>query len=58
MPEGSTNPYLQETRIVEEFLKGIEPKYNQAVARLVSGQVDADCVYVLSGFIALTCPLS
>lgn len=57
IPEGSTNTYLQEPRVVEEFLKGIEPKYNEAVARVTEASFDAGCIYVLSGFIAyvLTC---
>jgi hypothetical protein len=50
--EGSTNVYLREPRVVEEFLKGIEPKYNDAVARVVEDSFDSECIYVLSGFIA------
>ena len=52
MQDGSTNVYLREPRLVEEFLKGIEPKYNDAVARVVDDSFDAECIYVLSGFIA------
>jgi hypothetical protein len=57
IPEGSTNTYLQEPRVVEEFLKGIEPKYNEAVSKISTGSFDATGIYVLSGFIAyvLTC---
>jgi hypothetical protein len=28
--DGSTNPYLHEQRVIEEFLKGAEPKYESA----------------------------
>jgi hypothetical protein len=57
VPEGNTNTYLQEPRVIEEFLKGIEPKYNEAVARVTERSFDASCIYVLSGVIAyvLTC---
>ncbi|MBT8421466.1 MAG: DUF4238 domain-containing protein [Gammaproteobacteria bacterium] len=55
--EGSTNPYLQEPRIVEEFLRDIEPKYNAALEKLATDSVDPECVYVIAGFVAyvLTC---
>ncbi len=29
--DGSTNAYLKEDRAIEEFLKMIEPKYNEAL---------------------------
>jgi hypothetical protein len=32
--DGSTNSYLREERAVEEFLSGIEPRYNMALAKL------------------------
>lgn len=53
----STNSYLREDRLVEEFLKGIEPKYNMAVARIASGDINSECIYVIAGFVAyvLTC---
>lgn len=50
--EGSTNEYLQERRVVEEFLKGVEPRYNEAVARLTLPTFDHTALYSLSGFIA------
>ena len=57
VPEGSTNTYLQEPRVIEDFLKSIEPKYNDAVARVTERTFDTGCIHVLSGFIAyvLTC---
>lgn len=50
--EGSTNDYLTEPRAIEEFLKGVEPKYNQAVVRLREGKPTADDAYVIAGFAA------
>lgn len=50
--EGNTNPYLQEPRAIEEFLKTIEPLYNGAVDALRAGSIgDAD-IQVVSGFVA------
>ncbi len=55
--EGNTNPYLQPERIIEEFLKSIEPKYNSALASVESRAIDLDTIYVIAGFISyvLTC---
>jgi hypothetical protein len=55
--DGSTNAYLKDDRLIEEFLKTIEPKYNAAISRLASGTVDPECIYVIAGFAAyiVTC---
>ena len=55
--DGSTNSYLREDRAIEEFLKGIEPKYNPALAKLAADNIDPECVYAIAGFVAyvLTC---
>jgi len=50
--DGSTNAYLKEDRAIEEFLKTIEPEYNQALARLTENKIDEQCVYTISGFVA------
>lgn len=50
--DGSTNSYLAEERAVEEFLKDIEPKYNEVLARIAAGDIDAECIYVVAGFTA------
>lgn len=50
--ENSTNAYLREDRIVEEFLKTIEPKYNSAISELQGSNISADCIYVLAGFVS------
>ncbi len=54
---GSTNSYLQDERVIEEFLKGIEPKYNEALKKLKDGNIDRECIYTIAGFVAyiLTC---
>lgn len=51
-PDGSTNGYLKESRKIEEFLKTIEPKYNESVEKLRTNTTDADAVYVIAGFVA------
>jgi hypothetical protein len=55
--DGSTNAYLTKDRAVEDFLKGVEPRYNPSVSRLQAGQIDPDVIYVIAGFASyvLTC---
>jgi hypothetical protein len=50
--EGSTNQYLLEERAIEEFLKDIEPKYNATLEKIIKNDIDAECIYVIAGFIA------
>ena len=50
--DGSTNAYLINDRAVEEFLLGVEPKYNASVAKLRNNKVDDESVYVLAGFVS------
>ena len=50
--DGSTNAYLKEDRAIEEFLKAIEPKYNEALSKLIEDKIDADCIYTIAGFAA------
>ena len=50
--DGSTNAYLKEDREIEEFLKKIEPKYNEALAKLIEDKIDEQCIYTISGFVA------
>lgn len=52
IPDGSTNIYLNESRAIEEFLKTIEPKYNSALRKIESNQIDSECIYTLAGFVA------
>ncbi len=49
---GSTNSYLREDRIVEEFLKRIEPRYNAALEKLMTDKIDSECIFVIAGFVA------
>lgn len=58
--EGNTNSYLREDRIIEEFLKRIEPRYNSAIKKLISDRIDPECIFVIAGFIAYvsTCSLA
>lgn len=55
--DGSTNAYLREARIIEEFLKSIEPNYNAALAKVIEGKIDRESIYVIAGFAAyvITC---
>lgn len=48
----STNEWLQEPRIVEEFLRTVEPQYNRALAGFRAGAPTSDDVRVIAGFIA------
>lgn len=50
--DGSTNAYLREDRAVEEFLKKIEPNYSSSLEKLVSCNIDGNCIYTISGFVA------
>jgi hypothetical protein len=50
--DGSTNSYLRNDREIEDFLLGIEPRYNAILEKLRSGKMDCECVYVVAGFIA------
>jgi hypothetical protein len=55
--EGSTNAYLTKDRAIEDFLKGVEPKYNASVTKLRAGDIDPEVIYVVAGFASyvLTC---
>lgn len=49
--EGSTNVYLIEDRAIEEFLLGVEPRYNAAVNMLRENKIDKECIHTIAGFI-------
>jgi hypothetical protein len=49
---GSTNIYLQETRIIEDILTEIEPYYNSSVEHLRSETINHRTVFAIGGFIA------
>jgi hypothetical protein len=50
--DGSTNAYLKEDRAIEEFLKTIEPKYDEALGKLIGNKIDEQCIYTIAGFVA------
>ncbi|GAB2179862.1 hypothetical protein DLREEDagrD3_00850 [Denitratisoma sp. agr-D3] len=50
--KGSTNSYLLEPRAIEDFLRDIEPRYNEAVKNVVEADIRPQTIYVLAGFIA------
>ena len=52
LTEGNTNTYLPEPRLVEDFLKLVEPKYNAACAAFATGEITPDDVFVVAGFTA------
>ena len=45
---GNTNSYLREPRLVEAFLKKIEPKYSTALSKLKAGNIDQECIFVIA----------
>lgn len=55
--DGNTNAYLLKDRVIEDFLKTIEPNYNQALESLTSGKVESSCINTIAGFVAyiVTC---
>ena len=51
--DGNTNAYLLKDRVIEDFLKTIEPNYNQALESLTAGKVESNCdAYTIAGFVA------
>lgn len=50
--EGSTNAYLKDDRIIEEFLREVEPRYNSAISKLRGGSLDKESILSISGFAA------
>jgi Protein of unknown function (DUF4238) len=50
--DGSTNAFLRDNRVIEEFLKTIEPNYNNALDKLRREKIDPECIYTIAGFVA------
>lgn len=48
--ENSTNPYLQEPRAIEDFLKDVEPRYNASLEKLRANSLDPEAIYAIAGF--------
>ncbi|HEY5305211.1 MAG TPA: DUF4238 domain-containing protein [Pseudolabrys sp.] len=54
---GNTNPFLQQPRVIEEFLKGVEPCYNESVQKFRDDKIDQAAIHCVAGFVAyvITC---
>lgn len=50
--KGNSNPFLAEERIIEEFLKTVEPYYNRAVDAILNKNFENDVLYTIAGFVA------
>lgn len=50
--DGNTNTYLEERRIVEDFLKTIENQYNASVEEFRQGKPTNDAIYAIAGFVS------
>lgn len=50
--QNSTNTYLNEERAIEEFLKLVEPRYDESLAKLRENKVDRDCIGCIAGFVS------
>jgi len=50
--DGNTNKFLSEPRLIEEFARLFEPKYNWACEILERGEVHPDAVFVVGSFAA------
>jgi hypothetical protein len=50
--DNSSNAYLRKDRLIEEFLRYVEPRYNEAVSNLESGTVDQQSILAIAGFVA------
>ena len=50
--DGSTNQFLTEPRILEDFLKCIEPYYDGACDALANDKFDIDDIVIIAGFVA------
>jgi hypothetical protein len=48
--DGSTNTYLREERAIEDFLETIEPNYNDALDKLIAGEIAHESVSTIAGF--------
>lgn len=55
--DNSTNSYLKNDRLVEDFLKEVEPRYNASLAKLRANEIDKECIHAIAGFAAfiITC---
>lgn len=50
--DGNTNTYLQEQRVVEDFLKSVEGRYNASVDEIRRGKPTGEAIYTIAGFVS------
>ena len=50
--EGNTNEYLRNSRIVEEVLRQIEPKYSVCLNKVRAKEIDQETIFSIAGFVA------
>jgi hypothetical protein len=50
--DGNTNSYLKHDRSIEDFLREIEPKYNDAVEAIVGRDIPWGAIWAVAGFSA------
>lgn len=48
----SSNSYLRKDRLIEEFLRFVEPKYNQSLNKIRANIFDQECILSIAGFVA------
>jgi hypothetical protein len=50
--DGSSNAYLRKDRLIEEFLRFVEPKYNRSLSKIYDNTFDQECILSIAGFVA------
>ncbi|MGB5903393.1 MAG: DUF4238 domain-containing protein [Xanthobacteraceae bacterium] len=50
--DGSNNHYLSKDRLIEEFLKNVEPNYNRSLDLIYKDRIDQGCILSIAGFAA------
>jgi len=50
--DGSSNAYLRKDRLIEEFLRFVEPKYNRSLSKIYDNAFDQECILSIAGFAA------
>jgi len=50
--DGNSNKFLIEPRLIEEFLRSVEPKYDIALRDLRDKKISTETIYVIAGFAA------
>ena len=50
--DGNSNSYLRHSRVIEDVLSQIEPKYTASLKRLRAKEPDQESIYCLAGFVA------